>query len=435
MQPQEHPNNPKRIAVVGAGISGLTAAWLLGKRHIVDLYEAGHNLGGHCHTCDVAFGNETKPIDTGVIVYNTSAYPNFFSLLRYLDINHIPADFSGTISLNDGKFNYSVPRILGVMSHPRTVAQIRFWRMLLEILRFNRIEYRQVASSQWDDVTIGEFLDVLGYSKTFQYNYLAPLACIIWVCTPRQALSFPAQKLIQLFKTFGLMQFRNPPTWRSIDGSTRKYIAKLERLVNGSIFRSASVTAVKRSASGIGVKCGDGQKQMYENVIIATHADQALSILADPSEQENTILSAFSYSQNRDILHRDVKVMPHRSSQWSSWNYMACGSEEGEKTPAVTYWINRILGIDQRFPVFSTLNPSRIPDSDLIINDVEFHHPRFDTAAIKAQKNFNQIQGVRGTWYCGGYFGLGSHEHALCSGIAVAEAFGITPPWLGNNAD
>ena len=429
MRTQDQPNNPKRIAVVGAGISGLTTAWLLGQRFRVDLYEASPYLGGHCRTCDVDLGDETKPIDTGVIVYNTRAYPNHFALLSYLRINTIPAEFSGTISLNDGKFNYSVPKVFGILGHPRTVAQIRFWRMILEILRFNRIEYSQVASSQWDDVTIGEFLDTLGYSKTFQYNYLAPAACIIWASTPKQALAFPTRKLIQLFKTFGLMQFRNQPTWRGVDGSTRQYITKLEGLFHGAIFRSRSVKEVQRSANGISVKCEDGQKQMYDNVIIATHADQALSMLADPSEQENTVLSAFSYNRNRIVLHRDVTIMPHRSLQWSSWNYMTSGSEEGEKTPAVTYWINRILGFDQRYPVFATLNPSRIPSSDLIINDVQFNHPQFDTAAIQGQKQLHQIQGVRGTWFCGGYFGLGSHEHALCSALAVVREFGITPPW------
>lgn len=416
------PNARLRIAVVGSGISGLSAAWLLSTRHDVALYEQAPRLGGHSHTVRTPAG---IPVDMGFIVFNRLTYPNLTALFAHLRVATQASDMSFAASLDDGDFEYSGADVKGLFAQKRNLLRPRFWSMLWGIRKFYRDAERHAADSE--GLTLGEVLTRGGYGPAFRDDHLLPMASAIWSSTPADMLSFPALAFIRFHSNHGLLQITGRPVWETVTGGSATYVGRMAAALRGRLRPGA--VCVQRGAAGVQVIDALGNTAAFDHVVIATHADQALALLAEPTQAERTLLGAFRYQRNRAILHGDPRFMPRRRAAWASWNYIG-GKDRG----CFTYWMNRLQDIPETTPLFVTLNPSDDPAPETIIHREDYAHPVFDTGALSAQGQLWRLQGVRRTWFCGAHFGAGFHEDGLQSGLAVAEQLGgVRRPWTVAN--
>lgn len=414
------------IAVVGSGISGLSAAWLLSKRHKVTLFESEERLGGHSHTVDIG----GIPVDTGFIVFNESTYPNLTALLKHVGIPTKRSDMSFAVSLDDGRLEYSGSGILGLFAQRRNAVSPRFWRMLSDLVRFYREAPRNVAALGM--MTLDEYLDAAGYGDGFRNDHLYPMAAAIWSTPAAKIGTYPAATFIRFCETHGLLRLSGRPVWRTIAGGSKAYVRILAAGIS-DVRSNAPVTSIVRTAGGVELLTRDGHRHRFDQVVIAAHADQALAMLADPSGEERRLLGAFKYIDNEAVLHSDPRLMPRRRRVWSSWNYMTRDEGDARKL-AVTYWMNQIQSIDSEQPLFVTLNPHRDIAPDAIFRRMHYTHPRFDARAMQAQTGLWSLQGQGNAWFCGAYFGAGFHEDGLQAGLAVAEAIGgVRRPWSVQN--
>ena len=414
------------IAVVGSGISGLAAAWLLAQRHRVTLYEADARIGGHSHTVDVAARGATVAVDTGFIVYNEPAYPNLTALFAHLGVATRPAEMSFAVSLDDGALEYSGSDLRGLFAQRGNLVSLRFWSMLRDLVRFYRSAPRDAARAGL--MPLDDFLDAHGYGRAFREDHLYPMAAAIWSTPAAQIGRYPTEAFVRFCENHQLLSLSERPAWRTVAGGSREYVRRLSAALGDRVRTACGAVAVRRDARGASVASADGGDARYDHVVIATHADQALRLLPDPSDEERRLLGAFAYSTNRAVLHGDPALMPRRRAVWSSWNYRA--DRRRPEALCVTYWMNRLQAIDDKLPLFLTLNPSREPRGELVHRTDTYEHPLFDAAAIRAQGELWSLQGRRNTWFCGAYFGAGFHEDGLQSGLAVAEALGgVRRPW------
>ncbi|MBA2932883.1 NAD(P)/FAD-dependent oxidoreductase [Sphingomonas sp. CGMCC 1.13654] len=410
------------IAVVGSGIAGLSAAWLLSQRHRVTLFEADDRIGGHSHTV-MAGGT---PVDTGFIVYNEQTYPNLTALFRHLDVPTKPTEMTFAVSLDRGRLEYSGTDLGGLFAQRRNLASPRFWSMLRDLERFYRRAPRDLSSM--GSVGLGDYLDGLGCGAAFRDDHLYPMAAAIWSTPVGDIPDYPAAAFVRFCENHGLLKLGRRPVWRTVDGGSREYVARLTRSFADRISMAKRVRRIRRLPGGVEIDVGGGAER-FDHVVIATHADQALAMLGDADAREHRILGAFGYRRNEAVLHSDPSLMPRRRRVWSSWNY---ASEAGAGAPAlsVTYWMNRLQRLPDAHPLFVTLNPIRPPDPSLVHRRDIYDHPVFDTAAGAAQAKLWSLQGVRNTWFCGAYFGAGFHEDGLQAGLAVAEQLGgVRRPW------
>jgi hypothetical protein len=410
------------IAVVGSGISGLSAAWLLSQRHRVTLFEAEGRLGGHSHTVDAS----GAAVDTGFIVYNEATYPNLTALFRHLGVVTKSTDMSFAVSLDDGRLEYSGSGLSGVFAQRRNALSPRFWRMLGDLVRF----YREAPgdTARLGETSLGDYLDAADYGTAFRDDHLFPMAAAIWSTPAADIGQYPAAAFIRFCETHGLLRLFGRPIWRTVEGGSRSYVQRLAAAIP-DIVTGHAIKSIARRHDGVMVSGEDGECRRFDHVVIATHADQGLGMLADPSLDERRLLGAFNYISNDTVLHSDAALMPRRRKVWSSWNYMSQGSSGGRQL-AVTYWMNRLQGIPDGKPLFVTVNPHREIRAGTILRQLNYRHPRFNTAAMAAQQQLWLLQGIRNTWFCGSYFGAGFHEDGLQASLAVAEAFGaVRRPW------
>lgn len=412
-----------RVAVVGSGISGLAAAWLLAQRHEVTLFEADARVGGHCHTLDTPAG----PVDTGFIVYNEATYPNLTALFAHLGVATRASDMSLGVSLDGGRLEYCGDGLAGLFAQTRNLASLRFWLMLRDLARF----YREAPAhaGQLEETTLDDYLFAEGYGKAFRDDHLYPMAAAIW-STPAAAIgSYPAAAFIRFCVNHGLLKIRDRPVWRTVAGGSRAYVERMTRPFADRIHLNRPVRSVRRAAGMVELVDAAGRMERFDHVVIATHADQALRMLMDPTPAERGLLGAFRYTANTAVLHTDPTLMPRRRRVWSSWNYLSAGAGDTRRL-CVTYWMNRLQGIPDATPLFVSLNPVHAPRPEAVLHQADYAHPQFNSAALAAQKRLWSLQGVRNTWYCGAHFGAGFHEDGLQAGLAVAEALGgVRRPW------
>jgi predicted NAD/FAD-binding protein len=412
------------IAVVGSGIAGMSAAWLLSRRHRVTMYEADDWIGGHSHTVQAG----EIPVDTGFIVYNERTYPNLTALFAHLGVATKPTDMGFAASLSGGRLEYAGTGLAGLFAQKRNLVRPRFWSMLRDLLRFYREAPRDLAGLGAE--SLGAYLDRGGYGTAFRADHLYPMAAAIWSTPVTDIGDYPASAFIRFCVNHGLLEadLAKRPVWRTVDGGSREYVRRLtapfaERIVSGCPVRS-----VRRVPGGADVVTDAGTAR-FDHVVMATHADQALRLLEDADPEERAVLSAFGYRRNEAVLHTDATLMPRRRAVWSAWNYVADG-QGTDASLCVTYWMNRLQGIDERSPLFVTLNPRRAPAEGSVIRTDMYEHPVFDAAAVAAQARLWGLQCVRRTWFCGAYFGAGFHEDGLQAGLAVAEQLGgVRRPW------
>ncbi|GLK84094.1 NAD(P)/FAD-dependent oxidoreductase [Ancylobacter defluvii] len=416
------PGLPLRIAVIGAGISGLSAAWLLSKRHEVTLFEADGRLGGHANTVEV----DGVPVDTGFIVYNERTYPNLTALFDHLGVPTRLSDMSFAVSLDAGRLEYSGSGLRGLFAQPGNLLSPRFGAMLRDLMRFYRHAPRDLPDMGLD--SLDAYLDANNYGAAFRHDHLYPMAAAIWSTPAADVGRYPAAAFVRFCENHGLLQFAGRPAWRTVVGGSRRYVARLREQFRGRVATGRAIGAVRRVQGGVVVVDQTGARSHFDQVVIAAHADQALAMLEQPTEAERRLLGAFRYSQNEAVLHGDRRLMPRRRAAWSAWNYLA-DRRAGERL-CVTYWMNRLQDIPEAKPLFVTLNPGAEPDPATIAYRVSYEHPLFDAEAMAAQARLWSLQGDGGLWFCGAYFGAGFHEDGLQAGLAVAEALGgQRRPW------
>ncbi|MFT4120953.1 NAD(P)/FAD-dependent oxidoreductase [Bradyrhizobium sp.] len=419
----------KRIAVVGTGISGMSAAWLLSQRHDVTVYERDARLGGHSNTVEVDTPDGVVPVDTGFIVYNEKTYPNLTALLAHLGVPTHPSDMSFAVSLEEGELEYSGSSLNGLFAQRRNVFRPRFWSMLNDLWRFYREAPRDLSSL--DDLSsLEQYLDAGYYGEVFRSDHLLPMAAAIWSASPSLMLQYPAASFIRFHDNHGLLRLRNRPQWRTVIGGSRVYVGALTRRFGDAVRLARGILAIRRLPDSVEVMDYDGHTDHFDDVVIATHADQALALLEEPTARERSLLGAFRYSRNRAVLHSDTALMPQRKAAWASWNYI--GGRGTTEQPTVTYWMNALQHLPTAQNLFVTLNPLVEPRQ--ILHEEYYDHPIFDTAAMSAQRGLWSLQGQDRLWFCGSYSGAGFHEDGLQSGLAVAEALGgVRRPWQVEN--
>lgn len=419
-----------KIAVVGAGISGLSAAWLLSRNHQVSLFEKNAHIGGHADTCEVDESDGRKLlVDTGFIVYNTACYPNLIALFDHLNVPTAETDMSFAVSFGAGAYEYSGNGVRGMFAQRRNLFSVAHWAMVRDILRF----FKQVSDLDPDtldpEVSLGAWLKSHGYGESFVRRHIVPMGAAIWSTPANDMLGFPMAAFARFFANHGLLvaDVNIRPPWRTVRGGSREYVRRMLGDFKGRHRTGCEVASVKRDRSGVMLGLRDGTTERFDQCVIATHADEALSLIGDADDTEKRLLGAFSYSSNRAVLHTDASLMPIRKRAWASWNCTGDGS--GEKL-SVTYWMNRLQPLATGRDYFVTLNPWRDIAPDRIVKTMNYQHPIFDVVAMRAQRDLWSLQGRRATWFAGSYFGYGFHEDGLQAGLAVAEDLGgVARPW------
>ena len=420
----------QRIAIIGSGIAGMSAAWLLAKAHDITVYESGARIGGHSHTVEAPSAAGPIAVDTGFIVYNAVNYPNLVALFDHLGVPTKASNMGFAVSLDGGRMEYGGDNLITLFTQPQNLIRPRFWSMLNDLLRFYREAPAHAAGLEADLTTLGDYLDAQGYGAAFQNDHLLPQAAAIWSASAKDIRDYPAAAFIRFCANHGLLKISDRPVWRTVDGGSRSYVARLTADYAERIRLGVAAVRVARTPQGVVVNDSLGGTETYDQVVIAAHADEGLAMVEAPTRGEQTLLGAFGYSRNETVLHSDVALMPKRKTLWSAWNYLGRTEPGGDRRLCVTYWMNRLQALPGETPLLVTLNPLQAPDPAKVIHTQVYEHPRFDAAAIRAQRDLWSVQGDGGLWWCGAYFGSGFHEDGLQAGLAVAEAIGgVRRPW------
>ena len=419
-----------RIAVIGSGIAGLSAAWLLRQSADVALLEAEERFGGHSHTFLIQEDSREVPVDTGFMVFNRPNYPLLSRLLDELGVRTYATDMSFSVSLDRGRLEYAGSSVSSLFAQRSNLRRPSFWRMLADILRFNRAAKALLKSkANSDGRNLQAFLDQLRLGERFRKDYLFPMAAAIWSC-PREAIAeFPAESFVRFFANHGLIDLYDRPQWQTLDGGSRAYVTRLIADLGPAARSGTKVLSVRRDAQGVELRYEAGRVERFDEVVFACHSDQALRLLQDATPSEAAMLRSVPYQDNRVILHSDSSLMPVRKSVWSSWNYFDASARTGDEAVSVSYWMNSLQRLPTQRDYFVTLNPVREPDPGQVVAEFQYAHPVFDAQSQLLSARLEAVQGRDRAWFCGAWTGYGFHEDGMRSGVDVALRLGASLPW------
>ncbi|HSA61765.1 MAG TPA: FAD-dependent oxidoreductase [Nitrospiraceae bacterium] len=414
-----------KIAIVGTGISGMVAAYLLHHDHEITVFEAADYIGGHTNTIDVTLQGRTYAVDTGFIVFNDWTYPNFIRLLKKLGVEWQPSDMSFSVKCERTGLEYNGTSLNTLFAQRRNLLRPSFYRMIRDILRFNR-ESLELLTLPEPGPTLGSYLETHRYSKEFIDHYIVPMGAAIWSADHATMWGFPARYLVQFFKNHGMLSVDERPTWRVIKGGSQRYTEKLVAPFRDRIQLNSPVESISRFPGWVEIRTNlqgrDYRAMRFDHVIIATHSDQALSMLADPSPAEKDILGAIRYQDNEAVLHTDASLLPRRKLAWAAWNYHLLPAQPDRAV--VTYHMNRLQSLSAPHEFCVTLNHTRAVDRSKILRRITYHHPVYSPESVAAQRRYREINGVNRTSYCGAYWGFGFHEDGVTSALAACKPFG-----------
>ena len=418
-----------KIAIIGAGITGNSAAWLLNQKFDITLYEQHDYIGGHSNTVS---GKNHADVDTGFIVYNEWTYPNLIALFDHLNVETIKTNMSFGVSLENGIFEYSGDAIL---AQKRNLLRPSFHKMWIDILRFYKNAPR-VLSELNTNISLGDYLAREKYSKAFINYHILPMAAAIWSTGTDDIRDFPVKSFVRFFVNHGLFMLKDRPQWHTVKGGSKRYVEKLTESFKDKILLGRAATKIKRSKNNISITDSSGKIHQYDHVIMACHSDQSLALLDDRSDTEQSVLKSFPYSENTAYLHTDTALMPKRKSAWSSWNYLQSAPQNGV---CLTYWMNKLQPFigqgNFKENLFVTLNPKAPPATEKTIKKIQYSHPQFTGNALDGWARIGDIQGINRTWFCGAWCGYGFHEDGISAGLTVAEELSeilgnpIKRPW------
>lgn len=414
-----------KIAIIGSGISGLSAAYALHSNgHDIILFEKNDYLGGHSRTIDVIANDKKITVDTGFIVFNNRNYPHLRALFDHLKVAVEKSDMSFGVDIANGWLQYSSKN---VFKRWQNLIRPQYWRMIFDVIKFNKMAKSYLDKST--SVTIGQCLDELNMGTWFRNYYLQAMGAAIWSCPLSKIEKFPAKTFIRFFENHGLLTINNHPQWYSVSGGSREYIKKLTASFSDKIKLSCGVTSVIRDAEGVEIETDNGEVHQFDQVIFACHADTAITLLDKPTQNETDIIGAFSYQKNKIIVHSDENFMPHDKSCWASWVYLSAQETDKSDNLALSYWMNNLQNYQTNTPIIITLNPTVEPRDDVIYDTHYFSHPIFNAEAIEAQDKIDLVQGNNHTWFVGAYQRYGFHEDGISSAVRVLEKMNIAYPW------
>lgn len=412
-----------KIAVVGSGISGMSAAYLLSAANEVTLFEKQPVIGGHTRTKTVNIGGKEIAVDTGFIVFNHVNYPELVGLFRHLGIATQKSDMTFAFTVNNGAFEWGAENLNAVFAQRSNLLNPAFYGMIRDVLKFFKKAPECLDAPT--DMTLGELVDHLSLGARFRDRFIIPMGAAIWSCPAEKMFDFPAKTFVQFFRNHGLLSFTGQHQWHTVTAGSQNYVKEIIKPLRNNVHVKSGVKKVWVESGKAMLETAMGEKQAFDHIVLASHADQSLAMLTDATEEEKRVLGAFTYQKNYAYLHGDESIMPKRRACWSSWNYSADTTNQ----VAVTYWMNRLQGIDNHYPLFVTLNPTQPIAKEKVYDEHLFEHPVFTREAIAAQALIPSIQGKRNIWFCGAYQRYGFHEDGLMSGIAVAKALGARVPW------
>ena len=407
-----------KIAVIGSGISGLSAAYYLSKKHKVDLFEKEDRFGGHSYTLDILLNEKKIPVDIGFIVFNHETYPNLINFFSENQIKIEKSDMSFSVSVQGTSFEYCGRGLKGMFSNKSNIFNLNFLKMFFDIIKF--YNHCDKISDLKEDITLGEFLVNKKLSKSFIEYHLIPMVSAIWSMPPYEASKMPLKFFLKFFQNHGLFKLKNRPQWYTVSNRSRTYVNKVLSNISGEYFKNYKIHNIKRLSSGVQIYYGEKNEFFeYDKVVLASHADEALNIIEKPSEEEKKILQNFSYRSNLAVIHTDETVMPKNKNAWSSWNSIV--SEGKDSKNSLTYWLNLLQNLKCDQNIFLSLNPFLKIQENKILKKVKFTHPYYDQNALGNQNKLNYLQNKNNTLFCGSYFGYGFHEDGIKSSISMIK--------------
>ena len=409
-----------KVAVIGSGISGLSAAHYLSKNFKVDLFEKNEHFGGHSHTLDINVENNIIPVDIGFIVFNFQTYPNFINFLNDNNVEIEKSNMSFSVSVKGTNIEYCGKGILGIFSNKKNLLNFNFFKMFFEIIKFYK-KSNNLKNTE-ENLKLDDFLKSEGMSEYFINYHIVPMVSAIWSMPPYEAKQMPLTFFLKFFQNHGLFNLKKRPQWYTVKNRSRTYVNKILKTISGEYYKNYAINKISRHPNGVQVFYG-GKNEFfdYDKVVIATHADEALSLISEPTKDEKDILSNFKYKKNYAIIHTDETVMPKNKKAWSSWNSSV--NKDNNSQTSITYWLNLLQNLNTKKNIFLSLNPFYKIEKNKIIKEINFTHPYYDKAALDNQKRLKYIQNKNNTLYCGSYFGYGFHEDGIKSSIEIIKYF------------
>lgn len=415
-----------RIAVIGSGISGLTAAWALSPAHSVTLFESQNRLGGHTNTVDVTLEGKTFPVDTGFLVFNERTYPNLIALFRSLGVDSHESSMTFSVQAHQGDLEWCGTNLRTLFAQPKNLFSLKFLGMLKDILRFNLELTEAHLAGTLGEERLEDWLDDRAFGIAMREWYLIPMTAAIWSTPPSRALDYPVATFARFCHNHGLLSVYNRPRWRSVLGGGREYVKLISSKIQ-DIRLNTPISSLRRENDHVCLSHSHGLEEYFDQVVLACHSNEQLALLSDATPAEYAVLSRVRYQPNVAVLHTDTRFLPKKRAAWAAWNYHV--GAKGTDQSSVTYWLNELQPLPVLSPVMVTLNPLQPPDPNKVIQQYNYDHPLFDLDAIAAQRDIEHIQGKNLTWFAGAWTRYGFHEDGVMSGLAVAKGFGIDPPW------